>query len=79
VLARIAEVLGENDISILSVLQREPRGGQDPAQSVPVVIITHTASEGSVRKAIERIDRLDVIKDKTVCIAVVDEYPERFS
>jgi len=76
VLARIATVLGDNNISILSVLQHEPPPASARPDCVPVVITTHQASEGAVRKAIVQVDQLDVIKAATVCIAIVDEYPE---
>ncbi len=77
VLARFADVLGRHQISIKSVLQREPleQEGNSPP-GVPVVITTHRAVEGNVRNAIEEIDALDEIKAKTVCIGIVDEHPE---
>ncbi len=74
VLAKMATVLGDNDISIRSVLQHEltsPCG-----DAVPVVITTHEAIEGNVRKAIEQIDAMNTTKAKTVCIDIVEEYPE---
>ena len=77
VLAKIATVLGRNDISILSVLQHEPDPANGAPDAVPVVITTHLGSEGGVRKAIQEVDALDVIKAPTVCIAIVDEHPER--
>ncbi|MCK4277330.1 MAG: homoserine dehydrogenase, partial [Phycisphaerae bacterium] len=69
--------LGRNDISILSVLQHEGDPANDAADAVPVVITTHRGSEGGVRKAIQEVDALDVIRAPTVCIAIVDEYPEQ--
>jgi len=75
VLAKIATILGNHDISIRSVLQHEP----DPAaaEAVPVVITTHTALEGGMRKALAEIDRLDDLRAESVCIAIVEEHPER--
>ncbi len=73
VLSHITEIFGHNDISIASVLQHEP----DPtAAAVPVVITTHNAKEGDIRKALVKIDALDVVKGKSVCIAIVDEHAE---
>jgi len=57
VLAEIARVLGERKISIASVHQPEV---QKPV--VPIVMLTHRAREGSMRQALETIDRLDSIR-----------------
>ncbi len=77
VLAKFADVLGRHQISINSVLQREPlQDAGRAANGVPVVITTHRAAEGNVRKAIQEIDALDAINADTVCIGIVDEYPE---
>ncbi|RJP33851.1 MAG: homoserine dehydrogenase [Candidatus Omnitrophota bacterium] len=57
VLAKIAGILGEHDISILSVLQTETS-----RESVcPIVIMTHEAREGDVMHALEHINELDVV------------------
>jgi homoserine dehydrogenase len=66
VLSRIAGVLGENDISIYSVIQK----GREVDGSVPVVMLTHEAKESSVRKALEQLEHLDVLTDKTMTIRV---------
>lgn len=74
VLARIAEILAEYDISICSVLQHEsPRADA----GVPVIITTYEATEGDVRSALEKIDAMDVIKSTTTCIGIVDEHEEQ--
>lgn len=75
VLAQVANVLGRHDISIRSVLQHEPAPGSD-IEGVNVVITTHIADEGNIRKAITEVDELEVIKAPTVCISIVDEHPE---
>ncbi|MGC9326412.1 MAG: homoserine dehydrogenase, partial [Candidatus Hinthialibacter sp.] len=56
VLAKIAGVLGDHNISILSVLQLETEGSQ-----CPVVFMTHEAREGDVLHALEHIEDLDVV------------------
>jgi len=66
VLSKIAGILGENDISIYSVIQE----GRDIKGSVPVVMLTHEARERNVKKAISLMDKLDIILDKTVMIRV---------
>ncbi len=68
VLARIAGVLGENDISIASMVQPERREGE----SVPIVIITHESSEGNLKRAISIINELDIIKGKSQIIRIED-------
>ncbi len=68
VLASIASYLGEQGISIASVMQKE--GYSD--NSVPVVILTHTASEHGIRKAINEIQRADYTSDATQIIRIVD-------
>lgn len=66
VLAEIASVLSDNNISIANVVQEERNEGE----IVPVVILTHKAKEGSMRKAIIEIDKKDCIKKKTVVIRI---------
>ncbi|MBN1554872.1 MAG: homoserine dehydrogenase [Phycisphaerae bacterium] len=74
VFGRIAAILGRHDISITSVLQQEPR--HPAAEGVPVIITTHQAREGNVRNAVAEIDALDVVTTQSVCIGIVEEYPE---
>jgi len=59
VLAQISRVLGDNAISIASVVQKE----SDPAtKSAEIVVMTHLAMEKALRKAIEELECLDVVK-----------------
>ncbi|MCE5325002.1 MAG: homoserine dehydrogenase [Planctomycetaceae bacterium] len=74
VLAMVATILGNYGISILSVLQHEQAGAANG--SVPLVITTHRAQEGAVRKALAEIDALPVVKTRSVCIGIVEEHPE---
>lgn len=66
VLARISGILGQHKISIASVSQKERKR----ARIVPVVMMTHEANERSLRLALEKIDRLDTVRRKTVAIRV---------
>lgn len=66
VLSKIAGVLGRNGISIESVIQK----GRDVRGSVPVVMMTHEAREIDVRRAVAKIDRLDVVTDETMFIRI---------
>jgi homoserine dehydrogenase len=63
VLGEITNILGRNHISISSVRQLESK--QEPVQ---VVIITHPAQEAKLRRAIDEIDTLEMIKERSVII-----------
>jgi homoserine dehydrogenase len=72
-LAQIAGVLGQHGVSIASVIQHEPNGeGGVPA--VPLVIMTHTATEGAAAKSVEEIDRLPSVRPGSVRMRVLDEH-----
>lgn len=76
VFAKIASVFADHNISISSVLQKEPAGPENEPTVVPIVIITHTAIEGNVRKALEQLETFDSVTDQAVCISIVDEHEE---
>ncbi|MBM4086012.1 MAG: homoserine dehydrogenase, partial [Planctomycetes bacterium] len=61
VLSKVAGVLGKHHISIASVIQQDRREGQH----VPLVLTTHIAVEGNVRKALREIDKLAVVGAKS--------------
>jgi homoserine dehydrogenase len=67
VLGKIAELLSEEGISIASVIQK---GRAQFEGAVPVVIMTHEATEAGMRRAIRRIDALPVVRDRTQVIRV---------
>jgi homoserine dehydrogenase len=77
VLAQIATILGQHEISISSVLQHERDKSGPTENGVPVVITTHLAQEGNLRKALEKVNALPAIRAKTVCIGIVEEHPEQ--
>jgi homoserine dehydrogenase len=58
VLAQIARVLGEHQISIAAVTQKETNQDEGTAE---LVIMTHRGSEGAVRAALAAIAALDVV------------------
>lgn len=66
VLSKISGILGENNISIASVIQKGRRIGG----AVPLVVLTHLAKERDVVKAIEAIDNLPVVTEPTHFIRV---------
>ena len=64
VLAKISGILAKFGISIASVTQKE----KSRAQLVPIVMLIHEAKEKDLRTALNMIDRLDAIKEKSVAI-----------
>jgi homoserine dehydrogenase len=69
VLSKISGILGENDISIATVIQKARK--KDGA--VPVVMTTYKAKEKNVRQALKKIDKLDIVLDKTILVRIEDE------
>jgi len=70
VLAQIAGVLGRHRVSIASVIQHEPDENGE-ADTVPLVIMTHKATEGDARAAIHEIDRLPCVHGESVRMRVL--------
>ena len=64
VLANITRVLAESRISIESIIQK---GVQDPGK-VSIVVITEKTIESRVNAAIEKIDALESVSDKSQVI-----------
>ena len=66
VLSQIAGVLGQHGISMSSVIQK----GRKEGQTVPVVMMTHTAREREVQSALREINRMPFISESTTLIRV---------
>ena len=62
VLSKISGILGKYNISIASVVQV---GRQKKKGSVPIVMLTHETREKNVIKALQEIDKLDVVTSPT--------------
>ena len=60
VLAQIGTILGNQDISISSVIQKEPHC----ENSVSLIILTHKAYEANMCQARIEIDNLEVVQEK---------------
>ncbi|MDT7042298.1 homoserine dehydrogenase [Candidatus Nitronereus thalassa] len=70
VLSKIAGVLGHHGISIMSVIQQ----GRQKGQTVPLIIMTHRASERSVQTALQEINQMSsVVSQPTTLIRVEDD------
>ncbi|MCX5849640.1 MAG: homoserine dehydrogenase [Deltaproteobacteria bacterium] len=69
VLSKISGILGQNNISIAACIQKA-RGKKG---AVPIVMTTYKAKEKNVQKALKKIDKLDMVQDKTILIRIEDE------
>lgn len=69
VLSRISGILGRYDVSIASLFQ--PPGCRIGG-GVPILMLTHAAQEGKVRKAVREIEKLSFVKSKSVLIRIYD-------
>lgn len=57
VLAKIGSILGKNNISLCSVMQKETG-----AKVVPLILLTHLAKEKNIQNALKQIKQLNIIK-----------------
>ncbi|TWT89348.1 homoserine dehydrogenase [Stieleria varia] len=71
-LAAIAAVLERHNISIASVIQHENGGGSPHLDPVPLVIMTHSTTEGASRAATEEIASLPSVTGGVVALRVKD-------
>ncbi len=69
VLSKISGILGRNSISIYSVVQR---GRHIHGGMVTIFMLTHEAKESDLQKALKEIDRLSMMKKKTMVIRIED-------
>lgn len=69
VLAQISKVLGDNFISIASVIQKETDLSNKTAE---IVIMTHPAKESAIQKAVMEMKKLKVVKEIGNIIRVKD-------
>lgn len=67
-LSQITGAIGDEEISIASVMQHEP---SDPAsETVPLVIMTHTAPEGAANRATQKLEQLEAVRGAVVRLRV---------
>jgi homoserine dehydrogenase len=67
VLAQISKVLGDNSISISSVIQKE---SDRATQAAKIVIMTYPARENAVQKAVEQLNLVTVVNEVSSFIRV---------
>ncbi len=72
VLARLAQILGDQRISIASVIQHDPGDDAPDHSPVPLVMMTHLAIQADLYAALSEIDRLEAVHAPSVCLGVED-------
>ncbi len=73
VLAEVTRILADLNISIESILQKEPRPNEE---TVPVIILTQRVREKNMNEAIVRIEKLASIKGKVARIRLEHLNPD---
>lgn len=66
VIADVAAALRDEQVSMEQMIQR----GRAPGEAVPVVLTTHETEEAAMRRALERISRLDTVLETPRMIRV---------
>jgi homoserine dehydrogenase len=76
-MAGIAGRMGEQQVSLESIVQRRPRGAQiginarlAPGAPTPVILITHETTEQAIRAALEAIHRDGNVSEKPQMIRI---------
>ena len=69
VLAKISKVMGDNQIGISSVIQKESDISADVAE---IVLMTYPAKEQAMQQAMGEIERLDVVREISNFVRVED-------
>lgn len=70
VLGQISTILGKNNVSISSFIQK---GKKDENDMVPIVFITHDTLEGNIMKSMEELKKLEVV-DKIKNLIRVEKF-----
>ncbi|MCG8379464.1 MAG: homoserine dehydrogenase [Proteobacteria bacterium] len=65
VLAEVTQILGDSEISIEAILQKEPAEG---VSHVPIIFLTQRIKEKNMNNAIAKIEQLDAIKGQVMRI-----------
>ncbi|MBH60897.1 MAG: homoserine dehydrogenase [Alphaproteobacteria bacterium] len=68
VMADVAAILRDENVSLESVLQR----GRDPGEVVPVILTTHVTVEAGMRRALQQIGELELVVESPLMIRVED-------
>jgi homoserine dehydrogenase len=69
VLAQIARILGDLNISIASVIQKDT----DPVtQTAEIVVTTHPAREDAMQESLKQLEHIEAVKEVSNVIRVED-------
>ena len=68
VIAQIANILSKQNVSISSFIQSE----EHSEDSVPLLILTHSAKEKQIKNAIADFEKLSVVSGKVKLIRIED-------
>jgi homoserine dehydrogenase len=69
VFAQICAILANKEISLSGVLQHEEHNANNV---VPAIVITHQTQQRKITAALADLGKLDIVKDKPICIRIVD-------
>jgi len=69
VISKISTILGNEKISISSLIQWET---SETSKPVPIVIVTHSTYEKNIMKALEKIQTLSIVHEKINLIRIED-------
>jgi homoserine dehydrogenase len=72
VFADIADILGRNGISLASIIQHEAPESDSTESIVPLVVMTHRTTYGSLLCADRELDRLDSLRSPRIRMPVAD-------
>jgi homoserine dehydrogenase len=72
VFADIADILGRNNISLASIIQHEAPESESSESIVPLVVMTHRTTYGSLLAADRELDRLDSLRTPRIRMPVAD-------
>ncbi|OGS18645.1 MAG: hypothetical protein A3J83_07865, partial [Elusimicrobia bacterium RIFOXYA2_FULL_40_6] len=70
VLSKITSILAKHKVSIADLFQNEPLENRD--NCIPILMVTHTVKEALLRNALKEINKLSIIKSKSVLIRIED-------
>ena len=68
-LSAISKILGAHGISISDCVQKVRREGR----VVPLILLTHAAHEKDMRNAMQKISKLNVVREKPQVIRIEDD------
>jgi homoserine dehydrogenase len=71
-IGRIATALGNEGISIATIVQHEPPNHESQS-IVPVIVTTHPTQRTAIDQAVDRIAKFDMVATRPVCIQILEE------